>query len=691
MTPPPPPPEGRAAAERPSPLNLRDARDRPGRDRTARFARPRSAGVRTGRRLRPPQIVAASALTLAVLTALAVALGGEDEQREPTLREQYGGHAGRPMSHTGVAGRIALDGRWRVALDPQGTGAQRAFARGRFGGQAVRLPYVPNAGRITGKAGERSFEGSVAWYRTTFRVPKTGRYALRFESVNHKADVWVDGRRVGGHTGVYLPFEVRPQVDAGRTHTLVVRADWRDPMGMKAEGWHRAWFNFGGINREVTIRPVTGPEVPQVNVRTQLAGPARGATGNVRLNVRARLRASAGTAPAEPVRITGTLRRGGRAVPLRFPAATVRPGASREVRTTVQIPGAALWSPERPALHDLEVRVAGRPAWRGRIGLREIRRDGTRILLNGRPLKLRGASLHEDVPGRGDGLRPADEAKLVQELTTLGANATRAQHPLSPSLLEKLDARGILVWLGVGPVDAPGAWTSRGPKLVDQAKERVRRSLAQLQTHPSIFAWNLANEVAGQGHPAGQAPYIDFMARELKRKDPGRLVGLDVWGSHPPKFAGPMYGAIDAIGYTNYLGWYEQPYATTEQLEQLIRTKVSELQTVFPDKAMVVTEFGAEGSPRNPQNAPGGHAFQARVLRTHIRTYGDIPGVSGMLVWNLRDFAVIPSFGGGSIREVVDKIVLVPGLNEKGLHTYGGRPKPAAAAVKQEFAKLARR
>jgi hypothetical protein len=354
------------------------------------------------------------------------------------------------------------------------------------------------------------------------------------------------------------------------------------------------------------------------------------------------------------------------------------------------VPDAALWAPGRPALHDLELRVGERPAWRGRVGLREVRREGARILLNGRQVELHGASLHEDVPGRGDGLRSADEARLVGELESLGANATRAQHPLSPSLLEKLDAKGILVWLGVGPVDAPGAWTSRGPELVAQAKERVRRSLAQLQTHPSILAWNLANEVAGQGHPAGQAPYIDAMARELKRKDPGRLVGLDIWGSHPPRFAGPMYGAIDAIGYTNYLGWYEQPYATPEQLEQLIRTRVAEQQAIFPDKAIVVTEFGAEGSRRNPSDQPGGHAFQSRVLTTHIRTYADIPGVSGMLVWNLRDFAVIPSFGGGSIREVVEKINLVPGLNEKGLHTYAGRPKPAARAVRREFARLTR-
>lgn len=612
----------------------------------------------TSPEVRTPQLLAAAALLLAVVATAWMVLAGGEEPKQ-SLRQQYGGHGGAPAAKTGAVGRVALDGRWGVAMDPSGT---KDLATGDFTGRSVRLPFVPNARRITGRAGERSFQGSVAWYRTTLKVPKTGRYALRFESVNHRADVFVDGRRVGGHTGVYLPFEVRPKLTAGKRHTLVVRADWRDPDAMKASGWHRAWFNFGGINREVTIRPVRGPEVASASVATRLEGSSA--------------RVSVGATVTGKGKVTGTLRRGRTTVPLTFTGG----------RATATIERPALWSPAAPRLYDLELRVGGRPSWRGRVGLREVRRDGRRMLLNGRELRLRGASLHEDVRGRGDGLRPADERAIVSELEDLGSNATRAQHPLAPSLMEKLDAAGILVWMGVGPVDAPGAWTSRGPRLVEQARDRVRASLAQLQTHPSLLAWNLANEVAGQGHPAGQAPYIRAMARELKAKDPAHLVALDVWGTHPPKWAGPMYEDIDAIGWTNYLGWYEQPYATPAQLQQLIRKKLTDFQRVFPDKVLAVTEFGAEGSSRNPPDKPGGYAFQSRLLETHIKTYASAPGVSGMLVWNLRDFAVAPSFGGGSITEVVDDIELVPGLNEKGLRRYGGEPKPAAAAVKRAFA-----
>ena len=611
---------------------------------------------------RAPQIAAIAALAVALIAAGALLLSAG----EPSVREQYGGHGGAPQVKTGAVGRLALDGRWTVATDPQATGERRGFASGRFEGRAVKLPHVPNARQITGPAGVRSFQGSVAWYRTRLKVPDDGRYAIRFESVNHHADVFLDGKRIGRHTGTYLPFEVRPKLREDTEHTLVVRADWRDPDRMKATGWHRAWFNFGGINREVTIRPAGGPEIVAPKVHTGLGSNGVG-VAEITADVR-----------GGDARISGTLRRGETEIELDFEGR----------RAVARIPDPALWEPGRPNLYDLELRVDGEPSWRGRIGLRDVHREGSRLVLNGRTLKLRGASLHEDARGRGDGLPAADEQKLVDELVALGANATRAQHPLSPSLMEKLDAAGILVWMGVGPVDAPGAWTSRGPRLVRQARERVRTSLAQLQTHPSLLAWNLANEVAGQGHPAGQAPYIDAMARELQREDPAHLVALDGWGSHPPKYPGPMYEHIDAIGWTNYLGWYEQPYATPEQLEQLIRTKLGELQGVFPNKAIVVTEFGAEGSSRNAPMDPGGYAFQSRLLRTHIRTYASSPGVSGMLVWNLRDFAVAPSFGGGSITEVVDEISLIPGLNEKGLRGYGGEPKPAFGVVRREFARL---
>jgi hypothetical protein len=220
------------------------------------------------------------------------------------------------------------------------------------------------------------------------------------------------------------------------------------------------------------------------------------------------------------------------------------------------------------------------------------------------------------------------------------------------------------------------------------ARQRVRTSVAQLQTHPSILAWNLANEVGGQGHAGGQAAYVDAMARELHRTDPGRLVGLDIWGTHAPRADGLMYHHIDVLGLTNYSGWYDHTFASQRTIARVIRANVAALRRAFPGRAIVVTEFGAEANGRNPPLRPGGYAFQSRLLATHIRTYESLPALSGMLVWGLSDFAVAPTFNGGSIRGLVPGIRLVRGLNQKGLFTYGGRAKPAAAVVSRLFAGL---
>jgi len=238
-------------------------------------------------------------------------------------------------------------------------------------------------------------------------------------------------------------------------------------------------------------------------------------------------------------------------------------------------------------------------------------------------------------------------------------------------------------------VDAPGAWTSNTPALRAQSKRRVRTTLFQAQTHPSIIVWNLANEVAGKGHPGGQASYIDQMARELHRRDPGRLVGLDVWGAHPPKTTSLMYRNIDAIGDTNYIGWYEEIKQPRSVVRQKIRDHIAFFKRVFAGKILVVTEFGAEANGQNASNAPGGYGFQAQLLRDHIDIYRKTPGVSGMLVWNLRDFAVSPEFAGGSIRRSVPDINLVRGLNQKGLFDYADNPKPSVAVVRAALARAA--
>jgi beta-galactosidase/beta-glucuronidase len=442
---------------------------------------------------------------------------------------------------------------------------------------------------------------------------------------------------------------------------------------MKHAGWHRSWFNFGGINRPVTIRPAQPSDIVSPGLRTHLT-----ADGAAIVDVWARIHNRGAT---RSIAVTGSLGQ----TPLRFAPVTVPAGHERSVRTEVRVGDAQLWGPGHPALYDLRLAVPGEASWFARVGLREIRRDGPTILLNGKRLVLHGASIQEDAPGHGDGLTGADMDRIVARLKRIHANATRAQHPLSPDLVSRLDAAGILVWQGVGPVDAPGNWEENTPHEQAVARQRVRTTVAQLQAHPSILAWNLANEVAGQGHRGGQAAYIDAMARELHRSDPGQLVALDIWGTHAPRAPGPMYRHIDVLGLTNYTGWYDHTFASQALIANVIRSNVASLRRVFPNRPIVVSEFGAEANGMNSSFRPGGYGFQARLLATHLQTYASIPSLSGELVWTLSDFAVSPLFLGGSINGLVPDIQLVRGLNQKGLFTYGGRAKPAAAVVAKAF------
>jgi beta-galactosidase/beta-glucuronidase len=566
-----------------------------------------------------------------------------------------------PVASGGPTGRIALDGTWTVT---SGGDVRR-----------VKLPYSPNARVVRGAAGQRSFEGGVATYRAAIQVPADGDYAIRFESVNHRASVFLDGRRVARHTGAYLPFEARARLHAGR-HVLVVRADWRSPEAMKAAAWHRVWFNFGGIDREVTIRPLGASEVDSPNLVTRLQP-----DGSALVDVTARVH-NRGAAR--------TLRPEGRLGPrtLRFAPVALAAGRSTTLRAQLRIARPNLWAPGHPALQTLQLSVAGDAAggWRSKVGLRELRWAGGRLLLNGTPLVLRGASLQEDAPGRGDALTSEDMDAVVERLRAIRANATRSQHPLNPALLERLDAAGILVWQGIGPVDSPGAWTATTHALRRQGLRRVRLNVVQARTHPSVLAWNLANEAANNGHVGGQAQYVDSAAQLVHRLDPGRPVAVDVWGTHMPARAGFMYRNVDAIGGTDYAGWYEDLRAQPAAVDRRIAEWLGRFRAAFAGKVLAVTEFGAEANTLNPTASPGGLAFQAQLLARHIRIYAAQPWLSGMLVWNLQDFALSPDFEGGSIRRQAPEIALARGINQKGLFTYGGRAKPAAAVVRRLYA-----
>ena len=600
--------------------------------------------------------------------------------------EGDGGPRGRPASQS--AARLALlergggpDGsravtltRWRYRADPGNRGLAAGWANGHWRGRDVRLPYSPNARAHSGPAGRRAYAGSVGWYAREIEAPVAGRYALRFESAHYRASVYVDGRLRRRHVGAYEPFSARAALAAGR-HVVAVRVDWRDPRRQADEDWQRAWFNYGGLQRPVLLSRLGPSELGALRVRTRVRG---GGRARVDVTVRVRNRIA-----GRRVRLTASLERDGTAVALRFAPRRVPRNATRAMRASVVLDDVALWSPEHPDRYELRIAVAGEASLRREVGLRELTWGGDGLRVNGEPLVLRGAALPADARGHGDALTARDERRLISGLRAIGANATRSQLPLAQSMLERLDAAGIFVWQELGPWEPAGRWRATTPAAQRAVGDRALRTAQDGQPHASILAWTLTNEAPGRGRP-GQREYVVQTARRLHAFDPSRPVAADLWGRELPSAGGPLFDELDAIGVTDYIGWYEGPASASGQAA-LASRRIALLRGLFPGKPLVVVELGAAGSRRTRGAAFGGLRYQAQLLQRRIVGLRAEPGVSGVIVWTLRDYALRPDFFGGSIAERRPGLRLTPGLNEKGLYDFAGRPKPALAAVRRAF------
>ena len=285
----------------------------------------------------------------------------------------------------------------------------------------------------------------------------------------------------------------------------------------------------------------------------------------------------------------------------------------------------------------------------GRVGLRQLTWHGGRVYLNGQRLLLHGASLQEDARGHGDALTPGDENTIVGELKAIGANAVRSQHPLDPALLERLDAAGILVWQGIGPVEGAGNWYSSTPRLLAEAEQQARTAVLAAELHPSIVAWNLVDEVADNGRDSAEVRYVQTLTRWLHAHDPAAWSRWTSGATIRPCMPARCTAAWTRSPRPTTRAGMTSPRDSLAQQRAMMRARLAAMQRTFAGKVLVISEFGAESNALNPPGSPGSYAFQSRLLANHIAVYERDPELSGMFIWVLRDYPLTPTFAGGSI------------------------------------------
>jgi beta-glucuronidase len=579
----------------------------------------------------------------------------------------------------GPDNRYLLAGDWLFRLN-NGQGRKQRFQR-QTTTDGWTKTVVPNAWNA-GDNSVASMQGTVGWYRKDFRLPdRRARmdWLVRFESVNYRAQVWLNGRPIGRNTGAYLPWDVRlPRGALKRrgTNRLVVRVDNRrlrtdfPPSGLTGSGDPAGgWWNYGGLLREVYLQRVDRVDITSLVVRPELPCATCTASVLARLVVR-----NYGAATTR-VHVSGSF--GGRAINL----GTRRVGARDFTRfqARIRVPRPRLWSPASPYLYRVRftVRAGGRRVlgYRLKSGIRSIKVAGGKLTLNGRALNLRGVGLHEDDPQRGFAIDRPRREQIAAQAKELGATLIRAHYPLHPELHELADRMGLLVWSEI-PVYAVKTQYLKRETVRKLAARELESNVLANQNHPSIMLWSIGNELSARPGPV-QGDYIERAVRQAKALDPSRPVGLAVAG-YPSAGCRPQYATLDVIGINEYFGWYPGPNGQIADRDAL-PDYLDSVHACYPSKAIFVSEFGAEANRDGPVEEKGTFQYQQDFVNYHLAVHGSKPWLSGSFYWALQEFRVRPNWDGGNPRPN-------PPIHEKGLLRFDGSKKPAWFDVQRLFA-----
>jgi beta-glucuronidase len=566
-------------------------------------------------------------------------------------------------------------------------GDARASAPSTPAGVAAQAPGPWQPATVPGVFDTRAlpalYPGSVRRYRLVFEGPPTPRgfsWLLRFEGVRRTATVILNGRRIGRNFDAYTPFTVparglRPE----RRNVLVVIVD-----GRKNPKLPEAWWNWNGIVRPVTLVPAGAAHIEDLGTmsRVRCRGPARGCRAELLLDgVVERLGARA-IRPSLEVRLRSP---SGRTTRRSFRLPEQR-GERHRMRLSVPVPAPQLWSPDAPQLYaaTFTLRERGRVVQRERrrIGLRSVEVKRGHLYLNNRRIQFRGASIHEDMPGSGAALTSADMDRIVADLKDLGANITRAHYLLNEGLLARFDRAGIMVW-SQAPIwqrDA-GAHILWRPSERERALRTVRRTVTAARSHPSVLTHSVANEltVTPDDKP-GTRRFLLAARAQAHEIDPTLPISLDIKGR--PGYAEQFtYHPFDMIGLNQYVGWYRWVPDFS-----LLEPYLYELRDLYPAKAIVMTEWGAEGRPElanAPPELKGGYPFQTFHAQRTIDVIDRSPVLSGAIYWTLREFEIYPGWTGGAGRR---EARYEPNTrHQKGLLTYDGQPKPVYGVLRDRF------
>lgn len=449
------------------------------------------------------------------------------------------------------------------------------------------------------------YEGSMIFTRKFFYVKQKQdeRMILKIGAANYLCRIFINKKYVGMHKGGSTPcyFDITDYLEHDNRIIIQVDSTRRDEQVPPAV---TDWFNYGGIYRDIELI-----RVPKIHIRDfQIALEPNSGFQKIRATVRL----------SESVSDTAVL--------------TVEElGIRQEVEITngrgevvfEAVP--ALWSPENPKLYDVCVSCASDHI-RDRVGFREIRVKGMDIVLNGKPLFLKGVSCHEDSAIRGKALSDEDRIENIRNARELGCNFMRVAHyPHSERMAQLADEMGILLW-----EEIPVYWQIHfdSADTYKDAENQLKELITRDYNRASVIIWSVGNE---NNDTDERLKFMGGLAACAHNMDTTRMVSAACLVNYAKNaIEDRLEQHLDVIGLNEYCGWYT---ADLKMLPELFENS-------NPQKPVIITEFGADAYAglRGTITDKGTEDCQAFVYEKQIENIRRISYIKGMTPWILNDF-----------------------------------------------------
>ncbi len=497
---------------------------------------------------------------------------------------------------------VGLRDNWHLPKGQVRNGVQEPWDYNPDDGMEVTVPGCWN----TVKPEYFWFEG-CGWYARRFRYIKeeqSERVFLHIGGANYDCKIFLNNEFIGNHLGGSTPFYVELTgkiLEENLIQVCVNNTRTSDRVPMK----NTDWFNWGGLYRDIELIRVPEAYISSFQIHLVPDGTFR--------NIRAEIAVSGTSASKHAM--------------LEIPELGVREeisltngAGSAEISASPE-----LWAPENPKLYDMSVSY-GPDTVTDRVGFREIRVEGTDILLNGNKIWLKGISVHEDDARLGKVSSEEDIRRRYAHAKEMGCNYLRLSHYPHHELAAKIaDEEGLLLW-----EEIPVYWAIdfANPATYADAENQLKELIFRDYNRVSVIIWAVGNENADTDE---RLEFMSSLAKTAKAADGTRLVTAACLVNHAKnRIEDRLTDYLDIIGLNEYYGWYKTDFS------QLIDLGINSK----PDKPVLFTEFGA--------GARSGHhgsisekfteEYAEHVYEQQIETIEKLDYVKGISPWILYDF-----------------------------------------------------